>query len=431
MTNRRDLDKKNLSIKISLEKTARAIIFLMIFPLIAQILLPIGYIAASPAPERATQTTTEDKSLNQKVEFGGIEIMIKGNAVFVRQSSEATFSPKVFEIDSPKRLVIDFKGTTIKRNKSFIVKNEFIKKIRYGVHPDMSRIVFDLKKEQAIKPTFKVLHSKKSIEIFFNDASALASTGKKTQMEEGVDIRTKERNLTRKIPLAKNNSFQPVTTGSQKVEQDQDTVRQLKLHSVAKRAEKNSEATPSKGDVVVEKPKEVERINGSMTLKAKKLSLDKASHEQRLKYEASSHISQTSTDTKARIKVTKAEAENKANKADVEDLTKGNFQVSVRDISFSYEGEGKLPVIKISLTERAPYAMLRTGQRAYRLTIPKAQFGNSNIALPHFPPQDFTGVTLINPEQNGDKVELFIGVDRGTKLISFLNGKEIWIKVAH
>ncbi|MCB9029893.1 MAG: hypothetical protein H6619_02495, partial [Deltaproteobacteria bacterium] len=48
--------------------------------------------------------------------------------------------------------------------------------------------------------------------------------------------------------------------------------------------------------------------------------------------------------------------------------------------------------------------------------------------LPHFPPQDFNGVTLVNPEQGSGRLEIFIGVERDTKLTSFLNENEIWIK---
>jgi hypothetical protein len=101
----------------------------------------------------------------------------------------------------------------------------------------------------------------------------------------------------------------------------------------------------------------------------------------------------------------------------------------VNKISFERDQSSQVMMIKISLSQRTPYTLSRTGQRAYRLALPETIFADENLTLPHFPPQDFKGITLVNPERGNGQVEFFIGVERDIKLASFAHDNEIWIKV--
>ncbi len=53
-----------------------------------------------------------------------------------------------FFLDSPPRLVLDLFGVEVKTSKNFDVEHPSVTKIRIGRHPEKTRVVFNLKKDQ-------------------------------------------------------------------------------------------------------------------------------------------------------------------------------------------------------------------------------------------------------------------------------------------
>lgn len=311
-------------------------------------------------------------------------------------------SPQIFKLDNPDRLVMDIPGLKLRNNKTLAMSaNDPLKSVRIGVHPDRVRVVFDLKAGQI--PDYAVSADGRRVSLVFSktatDASAMmASLSQKdpTVKDEAKNVTSTLSDALQKLPsetIVARKSTPPIAALSKKIEPkttdtDPEEVFPLSPSSPAKIHTSEGSGT-------------AQTIKGQLAAKTLVESPD---------------MPKVSPPVAAAL-----------NPTSLQSPLAGGLKVS--GIGFERDKTSQIPMIKISLSQRTPYTLSRTGQRAYRLAIPGATFAEEHLTLPQFPPQDFKGVTLVNPEKGNGQVEFFIGVDRDTKLASFSNENEIWIKV--
>ncbi len=315
-------------------------------------------------------------------------------------------SPQIFKLENPDRLVMDIPGLKLRNNKTLtLAANEPLKAVRIGVHPDRVRVVFDLKAGQI--PEYTVSPDGRRVSLTFgkspSDASAMmaslnqnSSKAKNSGQNVNSVISSALQNLPKETVVAKKTIPVPVPA---KIEQPS----------------KKSDSSVSNTD-----PEEVFPLSPSSPAK---IHASEGADEHSVKGRLADKTLVESPDM-PKVSAPVAAA---LNPSSLQSPLSGGLKVSA--IGFERDKNSQIPMIKISMTQRTPYTLTRTGQRAYRLTIPGATFAEEHLTLPQFPPQDFKGVTLVNPEKGNGQVEFFIGVDRDTKLASFSNDNEIWIKI--
>lgn len=86
------------------------------------------------------------------------------------------------------------------------------------------------------------------------------------------------------------------------------------------------------------------------------------------------------------------------------------------------------PVVRLGLTERPAFSFQRADAKTYRLTLQNCSVGGSQLALPHYPPDDFIGFTIVEVRQNGSSTEVLIGVDHDFKIAPTTSENSIVIR---
>lgn len=315
-------------------------------------------------------------SFADPLSYQGIDINQDNSQMTIAVEKDA--SPHIFPLRNPNRLVIDLKGVKVPKSKTVKVDSPYVNQIRYGIHQDKTRLVLDLSADTKLK--FSVSDDGKVVTLNMPGSTSTAQTTTTTTKSTPKVAKTTTTVVEPKSPVKK---------------------------PEAQVAKKETPKPKAKKVAQQKKPEPKTMIvaNSSSPLSEKTLIEPKTSpnNKKPLNFVLRDSLGQEIT-------------------------SNGANAPQVTAIDFAHHGTAKTPIIKISLNKKTPYALLRTGQRAYRLTIPDAAFKTEKLALPHFPPQDFNGVTLVNPEQGSGRLEIFIGVERDTKLTSFLNENEIWIK---
>ena len=97
-------------------------------------------------------------------------------------------------------------------------------------------------------------------------------------------------------------------------------------------------------------------------------------------------------------------------------------------ISFAYEDPGHKPLLKLKLNNRAKYSMSKKTDRQYVLTIQKCAVAWPHLELPHFPPHDFKGFTMVLVDRDAGSLQVTIGVQRGTRLNAVPVGSEVLVR---
>lgn len=63
----------------------------------------------------------------------------------------------------------------------------------------------------------------------------------------------------------------------------------------------------------------------------------------------------------------------------------------------------------------------------YKIAISSCGLGSLGLALPQYPPSDFTGLGMVSVKSIGDTVEITAHVQPGTSLITLMRDKDLWI----
>jgi hypothetical protein len=120
--------------------------------------------------------------------------------------------------------------------------------------------------------------------------------------------------------------------------------------------------------------------------------------------------------------------------AQAENLGAAQDKLVLFELSFDYltqvgdDGQGLIPTIRLSLNRRSPYRLVRSSPRLYLLEIPDCVLENTELELPQYAPQDFEGILSFKARQRQDGVVILIGVEEGTRILSFTRGNQIFVR---
>lgn len=80
-----------------------------------------------------------------------------------------------------------------------------------------------------------------------------------------------------------------------------------------------------------------------------------------------------------------------------------------------HPGDGS-PVVRLGLTERPAFSFQKADAKTYRLTLPNCTVGRAQLAFPQYPPDDFSGFTIVEIRQAGTSTEVLVGVEPEFKI---------------
>lgn len=353
-------------------------------------------------------------------------------------------TPHIFKLKNPDRLVVDLANLRLRQNRTFNLREDQpIKNIRMGIHPDRVRLVIDL--ISGMTPEYRVSSDGKLLTLHFGQALNQAPAQMATRDQDVTSVAASTTTNTypsnppqQRLPQAQivaatkqAPTKQGVPTNNAEIQSGagtgiknnlevavQDMVKPIPSRIPQHAKDRAQDQRVESEDVVPLSPVSPAKIHADETVNsAPKARVSTKTLITSEELAAASTLGNTTTTTVSALNATTQSQ-------------RGTFDgLKVTGIDFTKESD-KTPMIKITLSQKTPYTLMKTGQRAYRLTIPNGMFAQEHLTLPHFPPQDFSGITLINPEKGTGQVEFFIGVDRNVKLSSFANQNEIWIKVA-
>jgi hypothetical protein len=113
--------------------------------------------------------------------------------------------------------------------------------------------------------------------------------------------------------------------------------------------------------------------------------------------------------------------------ASVAPRTPASHTQSLKRISFLTPSKEKKPALRIALSRKASFSIVKKTSDTYRLIIPKCQLSEEHLSLPYFPPVDFKGLKYLQPRQNGKGATIEMVVERGYKINAVSNGSDILV----
>lgn len=87
-------------------------------------------------------------------------------------------------------------------------------------------------------------------------------------------------------------------------------------------------------------------------------------------------------------------------------------------LGFEFRLQGGESIIELKLTERSQFRLVKERERRFKLTIPGIQSIPSGLNLPNFPPNEVLGFTVIQALQSDAGVDILIGVEDGKKAVA-------------
>ena len=101
---------------------------------------------------------------------------------------------------------------------------------------------------------------------------------------------------------------------------------------------------------------------------------------------------------------------------------------SVSGLHFEYAEPDHSPFIRISLSEKSEYRFVKEKDKSYKITISRCALGVPSLALPQFPPNDFTGFTWVQVKENDGDIDVMVGVDDNTRVSAIPKDSDIIVK---
>jgi hypothetical protein len=86
-------------------------------------------------------------------------------------------------------------------------------------------------------------------------------------------------------------------------------------------------------------------------------------------------------------------------------------------------------VLKIELNQSDVSVQInRSSARSYAIVVPHCGVASPALALPHYPPSDFSGFQAVSAVYSSEQTEITVHVEQGTSLTTFVRGNEIWVQ---
>lgn len=101
----------------------------------------------------------------------------------------------------------------------------------------------------------------------------------------------------------------------------------------------------------------------------------------------------------------------------------------VEKANFEYLEPGHHQAFKLTLNQPGAQAQVsKIDGTTYKIAISSCGVSSLGLALPQYPPSDYTGLGMVSLKTDGDRVEITANVQPGTTIMTFMREKEIWIK---
>lgn len=323
-----------------------------------------------------------------EVTIGG---SLKSNRFDVTISGIEPKTASIFEVDSPNRLVIDLPITKKKVARKNISENAFAKKIRVGTHPNKTRIVIDLVDP---KPGYFSSPSKDGLII----SLSREEKGDGAKVEKEVPTATPVHEL----------KVEPTATSVPKVIPTREPTAV-------------PSSTPTEEEVVVP--------THTAVSESTEIPEPEPTHPPTKPTPTSvaDDVEKSPEPTLAPREPTLAAPPESTGAATAQSVEDAQGQ-RVMGINFKKDTQGSL--IELNLVERTEFSLSKVKNRRFKLTIPHCTVNSKGLLLPHFPPNDVTGFTLIQIMPGVDAIDVFIGVDDGMKVNAASVGNTIALRAA-
>lgn len=293
---------------------------------------------------------------------------------------------EIFEVEGPPRLVVDLFGVDAPKTHNLEADvGRFLKRVRVGVHPAKTRVVFDLDPDVSIQPTWITEGDK--VEILLRESK-----------QESAEP------LTTPAPVAllrvtRNPTEQP--TGA------------LAPPTMILADEEPKTTTE------IERPLEIEPpIEATPTPAEPQLVMVPEETPSPIEPEVLSPVLATPP------RVEEAPVVEVAAVVEPEkpSLPKPQTLLSI-DFPASQEAKGPQAVLRFS--KRVEYQLQQSESPEYELRLNEAIAEGDHLLLPFFPPQESEGLTFVQPEPHPLGLRIKIGVEPGYRLSAIPNGAEI------
>jgi hypothetical protein len=104
---------------------------------------------------------------------------------------------------------------------------------------------------------------------------------------------------------------------------------------------------------------------------------------------------------------------------------------ALTSIQFDYHQEDRAPLVKFKLTEHPQFTLVRKSQELFSINIPDCTLQGTGLDLPFFPPHDFQGFLMIKAEPKGSGIRIEVNVDKGTQLVSYVRQNNIFLRATN
>lgn len=348
----------------------------------------------------------------------------------------------VFDIEKPNRVVVDLKNAKVRspRSKVDLQPNGAISAVRMGSHPDKLRIVLDLKSGSIPRYSWNERGNVITLQIpdqggdlMAMDSAPMASM-KRARTSRASDGGPKILSASRQQKPVSNTARTAATKPAEITAPQNAHARSKPSNDFFEDAASNDDLFSQRGpeledtsafnrprDVKKQEPRREEEIEGNGPLASHSRSNIPLEEITDRPFETGSRGSSIKRQQPAAI-------EQQAGRIVNQPPRPIQGDEKLLGLSFDYAEEDNQPVIKLSLTGRPQFFLLKKDSRTYRLIVPNYRLANNQQALPQFPPQDFKGFTMAVAKQKEKGVEILIGVEDGTRVTAFAKDAQVWVK---
>lgn len=333
--------------------------------------------------------------------------------ITISTKNNSEINAEYFDLDSPRRLIVDLRGETIRKNHLRKIKSSLFSAIRFGAHTDRARIVFDSNKLGLASYTISQYSNHLLIELNPAKPATLMATPQAVKLE-------KENDATEN-PSNKNEELVPSTTSTPMQEKSEATNTPTPTIESTKTAKPTPEAaTPtSTASATAESV-----VTATASTSTPDVTNTAPSHEASV------------TTTPAPLHDTATPETQAPQPSPVSTIVvtptieAANAATMVTGIMFEREGQMQSPIIRVSMNRRSEYRMSRLDEKFYKISIPNVHLAKPTFGLPQFPPQDFEGFALVSATDEARGIEIKVGVERNSKINVVTAENDILIRIA-
>lgn len=341
---------------------------------IARILLPVTVLAL--ATTAALDSSAQARTLARDPRLT-ITSQVEKKVTTMVIALKASTSPEVMELRDPARLVVDFpfaRGPLLKPIRD--PRSSVFTTIRFGQHPDRYRIVIDLVGSSI--PPYSTRLGKNGITIIFNPKQVQPGAAKSESASAPARVAGSVRVLGESSTPAV--SQQPT--------------------AVAEEAPKPSAALINQG---------AHKSDGELTGASSALAPQ-----------------QPPAVSEAEVPPQLEPIATPEFTPEAEVPTTGPLTLSA--ISFELSAPQKTPVVALAFSGKPMFKFSKRQDQIYAVVIPGCTISGEHLTLPHFPPQDFAGLSMVEAKQTGENVELTFTVERSARTTAYINGNNILVR---